>query len=356
MEIDCRDAVPLYHHPDARLTEGVTYIAETDTLYWVDIFKAEVHRVRDLQGDPAHTFAEKHTVFTASRGTYSKDANAVPYPDSEMGESIGVVFPDHKDSNVVYFAAKFGIGRVDLSRDHWEYLVLYEWCPELTLDRVRKLRSNDGNVSPCGKYIFVGIMRDFPYPVDDSGCILRVSLETRTLEIVWDHIRIANSLHWNSQEDRMYITDSLAFCLWECPYDTATATLDRTAATKQIDIRANTPERFVSPEPDGSQLDPQTGLLYVCVWSTGSVQVYDTRNGKFLARILLPENTMRASCCCLVGDKLYVTTANEDIDNPTAATADPHGGCLYLLDLPALPNSETASAALQSSKGPLKAT
>lgn len=56
-EIILHDLKPYYHVPGAIHSEGITFVKETGTLLWVDIFKGEVHKVEDIeQPESSHSF------------------------------------------------------------------------------------------------------------------------------------------------------------------------------------------------------------------------------------------------------------------------------------------------------------
>lgn len=321
-----------FHHEDARLTEGVTFSREFNTLYWIDIYRAEIHRLNNPLGDKTE---QKYDWFNISTKNYDSTMFDVPYPKTEtfFKESIGAIFLCG-DVNSIYFGSKFGIGKLDFQTGKWCYKILYNQCSVLQENnRWTNLRSNDGNVSPDGKFIFIGLMNDFMFEPTDfkQGCILKISLVEKTIELVWDSIKIPNAIHWNSKNDKILVTDSLNHCIWQCSYNYETNEILMATKIKLIDTKANNPN-FESPEPDGSDIDSINNLLYVSVWSTHSVQIYDTNNGNLIEKIQLPESTPRISCNCIVGDKLFITTANQNIDdesNANASVKDSNGGCIY---------------------------
>lgn len=343
--VDFRNLKPYYHVPGATLSEGVTYINETKTLVWVDIYKAEVHKVEHM-GYPETS----HDYINIAQDDYRPDAAVkYPYPDKgqHVRESIGVVFPiveKHQTDHIerVLFASKYGIAQGNFLTKEWEYLMLYKSCPELSEERLSRLRSNDGNVSPCGKYLYIGLMNDFPYPIKDEGCILRIDLSEKTVDMVWDHMKIPNSIHWSENGDTMYVTDSLAFTIWKVDVHTK-------EKAKLIDVKHSNNQSFESPEPDGSSIDLRNNRLYVSVWSAGKIQEYSLADGRLLKEYLLPAKTPRISCCAIAGNDLYVTTANADIGGPKLSN-DKRGGCLYKLPNVVQVSSPSALIEFASSK------
>lgn len=323
VEADFRQIKPYYHVPDARLSEGITYVNETKTLLWVDIYKGEVHKVEHIRNpETSHDYIEI--------GLDNYRANAAikyPYPDAAK-ESIGAVFPlvDEEESdcvNRVLFASKYGIGKASFASKEWEYIALYRDCPELAEDRALRLRSNDGNVSPCGRYLYVGLMNDFDQPLKDEGCLVRVHLPDKHVEMVWDRIKIPNAIHWDDT-GTMYFTESLEYTIWQ--YNEKTK--EKRAL---INVKNANNQSFESPEPDGSALDLLNHRLYVCVFSTAKIQEFSLKNGSLIKEYLLPPCTPRLTSCAIAGNDLYVTTANEDVQRGPQACDDRRGGSIYKL-------------------------
>lgn len=309
---------PYIHLPDSRLSEGVTYMAKARNLLWVDIFRGEIHKVTDIDNP-----ASSHDFIAISsenyRGKYPCDA---AYP-----ERVGVVFPIETEEGVdkVLFASKYGIGITEFSTKSWEYLVLYSSCEKLSRKDFSRLRTNDGNVAPNGE-LYVGLMNDFHVGVDTSkpaeGCLLRINIPERKVQLVLDQVYIPNSINWNQDKSIMYLTDSLNFTIWSIPYADNAPDLD--AKHKFAEFKGLNKE-FESPEPDGSVVDFRDGLLYSAVWSTHKVQCFDAL-GNLVKELVFPD-AARISCCCIGADgDLFVTTGNLNVEN---GGGEDKGGCLY---------------------------
>ncbi|QLQ80420.1 hypothetical protein HG537_0D04210 [Torulaspora globosa] len=322
--IDFTQIKPWYHVPDARLSEGITYVNETKTLVWVDIYKGEVHKVEHIRNpETSHDFIE-----TGLDNYRAGAAIPYPYPDCSR-ESIGAVFPlvDQEEGdriNRVLFACKYGIGKASFASKEWEYIALYRDCPELDEERILRLRSNDGNVSPCGKYLYVGLMNDFDRPLRDEGCVVRVHLADRKVEMVWDRVKIPNGIHWDETGHIMYFTESLAYTIWQYNEKTREKTV-------LIDVKTANNQSFESPEPDGSAIDLLNHRLYVCVFSTAKIQEFSLKDGSLIKEYLLPPYTPRITSCAIAGNDLYVTTANESVELGPRACKDARGGSIYKL-------------------------
>lgn len=333
--VNVEDLKPYYRHDKARLAEGITYIAETNTLYWVDIYEGQLHRLVNLDKD------DEYAKFDIRRVNYDASIGNIEYPtkDTTVRESCGVIFPTHTDKDIVYFGSKFGIGKASFKTGKWGYIALYSQCKDIEPERALRLRSNDGNISPDGKHIIIGVMNDFGVELKDEGCILKISFDSvskkSTVEMLWDHVRIPNAIHWNKDASKIYITDSLAFTVQVFDWDNVNNTIpDVKNSHKLFDTRLSC-EGFESPEPDGSDADEQNSLIYQCVWSTSKVHVYSMIDGKLVREFHLPKETPRLSCCCIVGKDLFVTVGNSYItdEDHNAAKAqgkfDNVGGSIY---------------------------
>ena len=107
---------PYIHDFGARLSEGITYLKESQTLFWVDIFLSEIHLVTNID-DPKNT----HKVIKINHENYTG-----VYPCSkDLPERMGVVFPVDSSDGVkdAFFGSKYGIGRVSLETGQWLSLI-----------------------------------------------------------------------------------------------------------------------------------------------------------------------------------------------------------------------------------------
>ncbi|CUS21581.1 LAQU0S03e05864g1_1 [Lachancea quebecensis] len=298
---------PYIHDYGARLSEGVSYLKESQTLIWVDIFLSEIHFVTNID-DPKSS----HRVVKINYDNYIGE-----YPcDKDLPERVGVVFPVDSASGLkdVFFASKYGVGRLSLDTAQWKYEVLFSSCEQTKNKDWKRLRSNDGNVAPNGD-IYVGVMLDFHIDMDrDSepeGCFLRVNLKKRNVDLVMDGVHIPNAINWNPTKDTIFLTDSLRFKIWTAPYDSHSG-LPALAQKKSFVEFKPLNSECSDPEPDGSCIDPRNGNLYNAVFSSHKVQLFDSQ-GSLQSNLLFPD-TPNVTCCCLgpAGD-LFVTTASLDV-------------------------------------------
>ncbi|SCU78534.1 LANO_0A03246g1_1 [Lachancea nothofagi CBS 11611] len=311
-------AKPYIHDYGARLSEGVTYLKESRSLFWVDIFLSEIHLVTNID-DPKAT----HKVVKISIDNY---IGVYPF-SSELPERVGAVFPLDSPEGVkeAFFGGKYGICRLSLLSCKWQYEVLYSSCSQVSGKDWARLRSNDGNVATNGD-IYIGIMNDFHVGVDTEkeaeGCIFRVNVKQKSIDLVMDNVYIPNSINWNPADDTMYVTDSLAFKVWQLPYHNGNPRVsDKTQFIDFVPINKG----FDSPEPDGSVIDSRDGFFYSAVFGSHKVQIFDTK-GQLHRELLFPD-TPNVTCCCIgAGGDLFVTTASLDVENGKSSGP---GGSIY---------------------------
>ncbi|AGO10357.1 AaceriABL098Wp [[Ashbya] aceris (nom. inval.)] len=325
-----------FRDPDAMLSEGITYRAQTREMYWVDIYHAQIHRVADVDNPE-----QSHSTYAISPVTYC--ATSV-YPGStDTVERVGCLFPSLSEGSKLLFAAKRGIAELDLATCSWKYVYLYA-DSGLNKDWNR-LRSNDGSIAPNGTEIYVGLMVDFSAGGPDTskapeGCVLRIHLKARRCDLVLDGIHIPNAINWSVDGSQFYLTDSLAFTIWACPVvDGIPQFLEK----RPFYCTKNTSnDSHASPEPDGGFVDYSTGHTFVAVWSTGKVQELDCA-GNLVATYTLP--TPRVTCCCAgpAGELLVSTAHAGDFD--TGAHSDGVGGSIFRVMIPGRRLTQAANPA-----------
>ncbi|SCU91701.1 LAFA_0F05292g1_1 [Lachancea sp. 'fantastica'] len=315
---------PYIHDYGARLSEGITYLRESQTLFWVDIFLSEIHFVTDINDPKA-----SHKVIKINASNYT---GVYPY-STKLPERVGAVFPVDSPTGVkeVFFAGKYGIGHLWLESSQWSYQVLFSSSKNVSDKDWERLRSNDGNVAPNGD-IYIGVMNDFHIGVDTQkeaeGCLFRVNLKHKSIELVLDHLHIPNSINWNQTTDTLYLNDTMAFKVWQMPYVNGTPQpeekkvfIDFTPINKDVEL----------PQPDGSVVDPRDGFSYCCVFSSHKLQVFDPK-GQLQRELVFPQ-TPNMTCCCIgPGGDVFVTTASLDVEHgksvgPSGALYRVSGAC-----------------------------
>ncbi|KAF5213252.1 hypothetical protein A9F13_08g01639 [Clavispora lusitaniae] len=273
-----------------RLTEGITYNPSNNTLLWVDIIQAQVHRIRL---DDEEDYGKHHEVISLD----------------DPKESAGALFLT-KDSDIVLISTKYGVCKGAFSTGKAEYILKYDHNAE----EQKRLRSNDGIVDPWG-HLWIGVMTDFPEGgVQPEGRLYRVDCGDLSVKTMVTDTYISNGLAFDQDGKHLYWTDSLTFTLWKFDYDHESATLSNRQAC--LDYRTLFPD-VESPEPDGLAMT-RGGDIYQAVFSTSQVVQVST-DGKMHARFKVP--AARVSCVCVGGkddNELFITTGHLKLDDPSA--------------------------------------
>lgn len=269
-----------------QLTEGVTYNPSNDTLLWVDIINAEVHRV-GLGPNPGL-------------------AHEVLRFDDPV-ESVGAIGLT-SDDNVIIVCCKYGVAKGNFKTGSIDYIVQFDHSP---LQRQR-LRSNDGIIDPWG-HLWIGVMTDFPYTrseggvVNPEGKLYRINCHDLTIDEMVSSSFISNGLNFSADGKTFYWTDSLTYTIWQFDYDYMSNRLDNKRPF--IEFKALFPEED-SPEPDGLTID-KNDEIYSAVFHTGQVLHFD-RHGQVVERFHLP--ALRPTCVTIGGknnNELFITSCHE---------------------------------------------
>ncbi|OBA24178.1 Gluconolactonase putatively [Metschnikowia bicuspidata var. bicuspidata NRRL YB-4993] len=272
-----------------RLLEGIKYNRANNTLLWVDIISAEIHRVcLDNEAD----LEASHEVLKFA----------------EAGESIGAVLLT-KDPDIVLACAKYGVATASFKTKQFAYMVKYPLCAE----SAASLRSNDGLIDPWGN-IWIGLMNDFPTvkaqgKVEPAGVLYRISAADLSVKTMVKDAYIPNGLAFSNDGNSLFWTDSLTFTVWQFDYDHEHVTLKNKRPL--LAIQPVYPG-VSSPEPDGLSCTSQ-GDFYHAIFSTSSVLKYDSR-GEVQQKLMVPAELV--TCTGLGGaadDELYITTGHQNL-------------------------------------------
>lgn len=290
------------------LTEGVTYNRSNNTLLWVDIIQAEVHRV--VLNDPP-----------TNHQTIKLEASE---------ESIGAIGLT-QDDDVIIICAKYGVAKGNFSTGDISYFLKY---PEN-----KRLRSNDGTIDPWGN-LWIGRMTDFPEgDVQPEGKLYHINSKDLTITDMLpnEELFIPNGLAFNG--NKFYWTDSLRFTIWSFDYDHVTNKLSNRqvhSKTKELFPGAN------SPEPDGFSMT-NDAHIYGAVFSTSTVVHLDD-TGKLIEKFEFPSS--RITCTAIGGendDELYVTTCNENLKGEVNHGGTDLGGHLFRVKLAKKANGQVSN-------------
>ncbi|KAJ8141848.1 hypothetical protein OY671_004988 [Metschnikowia pulcherrima] len=307
-----------------RLLEGLTYNKANNTLLWVDIIAAQVHRVTFEDGN---AIEDSHEMLEFT----------------EPGESVGAVMLT-KDPDIVLACAKYGVATASFKTKSFNYIFKYP----LSAEKAQKLRSNDGIIDPWGN-LWIGLMNDFPAvesqgEVTPEGVLYRISASDLSVKAMVKDSYIPNGLAFTEDGKSLIWTDSLTYTVWQFDYDNERVELRNRRPL--LETKKLYPEEN-SPEPDGLAMTAE-GDVFQAVFSTSTVIKYDL-NGHASEKWKFP--AQRITCTGLGGvddDDLFVTTAHLKLDD-FATEIDPFdksgdlGGFLFRVKLDSQAHSTPAA-------------
>ena len=257
--------------PDAELGEGPCWDAESQSLFWVDIPAARVHRL-------------------SAAGVHSS---------WDVGRPPGAV------------VSRAGGGLV-VAAGH-EFLALNTLTgtvTELAAAPPRPgTRMNDGKCDSAGRF-YAGTMADDESP--GKGSLYRLETDRSVTEI-YTGIGISNGLAWSPDGSLMYYIDSLAYRVDVVDYDPSSGQMGERrpfVALGSADVM-----------PDGMTTDSEGGV-WVAVWGGGVIQRYDPE-GRLTGVVRVP--AANVTSCAFGGpdlDVLYITTAAGPRSNCVPHTPD----------------------------------
>jgi sugar lactone lactonase YvrE len=259
------------------LGEGPLWDIATQSLYWVDIKRREIHRFQPATGRDEQWSTPEDVGSLALR------------------EQGGVVV-----------AMKSGFHFFDPSTRQFTAIA----NPEA--DRPEN-RFNDGKPDRQGRF-WAGSMHDAERK--PSGALYRLDIDLSCKRMV-DGVICSNSLCWSPDGRRMYYADSYQHCVWVWDFAIESGEI----ANRRVFIEI--PKQ--DGEPDGATVDAEGGL-WLAQWGGWRVARYDPA-GKLERTVRLP--VAKPTCPMFGGpdlDTIYVTsasiqlTAAEQRDQPLAGS------------------------------------
>jgi len=260
--------VEIVHAAQAELGEGPAWDAETQTLYWVDIFGKRIHfqhnhengfiQLEEMPGCLAPT--KNGTLLVAARASILELEPATAISSPQGKQTILASVSEHANN-----------------------------------------RFNDGKCDPTGRFLVGSMNMDEKSP---TGALY--TFDGQRVTLLLDNIRISNGLAWSPDYKTFYYIDTPTREVKAFDYDLSTGQI------------ANPRVIITIPEtlgwPDGMTSDSE-GRLWIAMWAGASVTRWNPQNGQLLEKIPLPAKNVTS---CVFGganlDELYVTSARTGLD------------------------------------------
>ena len=244
--------------PAAELGEGPCWDEQTQSLYWVDIPAARVHRLSEA-------------------GVHSS---------WNVGQPASAVVT--RASGGLLVAAGNGFLALDPLTGEVSELAAAPGRPGT--------RMNDGKCDRAGRF-YAGTMATDESP--GQGSFYRLDSAGSVTELLTG-LGISNGLGWSPDDTLMYYTDSLDYRVDVLDYDLASGQMGE----RRPFVSLGSGEVM----PDGMAVDAEGGV-WVAVWGGGVVQRYDAA-GRLTGVVRLP--AANVTSCAFGGPglgQLYITTA-----------------------------------------------
>ena len=281
----------LYNDCKNLLGEGITWSADQENLYWLDIVIPSKLFQLHLPTNKLSTFI-------------------MP----EMISSISI-----RSKKDLIIASQYGVYNYNLTSNNFTRLIETE--PLLKFNR-----SNDGASDIKGRFWF-GTMQnnldeegqDIPI-TKNSGSLYRLNTDL-TLDKIESNLGIPNTFIWNPDNTKFYFTDSMEGIIYSYDFNEKSGEI-----TNKTNFAT-----FNRGIPDGSTMDSE-GFVWNCRWGGSCVVRFDPL-GRVDRVLEVPvENVTN----CVFGGKdlktLFITTARQGLSKEYVKK-NPYAGSLFAIDL-----------------------
>ena len=283
--------VELYNDCKNLLGEGITWSADQENLYWLDVVIPSKLFQLHLPTNKLSTFI-------------------MP----EMISSISI-----RSKKDLIIASQYGVYNYNLTSNNFTRLIETE--PLLKFNR-----SNDGASDIKGRFWFGTMQNNLDEEGNDipitkySGSLYRLDIDL-TLDKIESNLGIPNTFIWNPDNTKFYFTDSMEEIIYSYDFDEESGEI--TNKTKFA--------TFNRGIPDGSTMDSE-GFVWNCRWGGSCVVRFDPL-GRVDRVLEVPvENVTN----CVFGGKdlktLFITTARQGLSKEYV-TKNPYAGSLFAIDL-----------------------
>ena len=283
--------VELYNDCKNLLGEGITWSADQENLYWLDV-------VIPSKLFQLHLPTNKLSIFIMP----------------EMISSISI-----RSKKDLIIASQYGVYNYNLTSNNFTRLIETE--PLLKFNR-----SNDGASDIKGRFWFGTMQNNLDEEGNDipitkhSGSLYRLDIDL-TLDKIESNLGIPNTFIWNPDNTKFYFTDSMEGIIYSYDFNEKSGEI-----TNKTNFAT-----FNRGVPDGSTMDNE-GFVWNCRWGGSCVVRFDPL-GRVDRVLEVPvENVTN----CVFGGKdlktLFITTARQGLSKEYVKK-NPYAGSLFAIDL-----------------------
>lgn len=264
----------------ATLGEGPLWIAERNSLFWVDIMESRIHAFAPDTGENA-------TI--------------------DVGQHVGAAVARRSGGLILALRNGFGAldletGKVTLIRD-----------PES--DRPGN-RFNDGKCDPAGRFWAGTMAYDF---TPGAGSLYRLDTDLSVSPMI-ENVTISNGMAWTADLETFYYIDTPTSQVRAFDYDVTSGAISNGRVAIDVDPDIG--------HPDGMSID-SVGNLWVALWGGWKVGCWNPSTNELLQTVSVQAE--QVSSCAFGGasmNELYITTAREGLSKERLGP-QPHAGGLF---------------------------
>ena len=268
------------------LGEGPVWDPKTNTLYWIDIVKGQIH---------GHHLASGTSTLL------------------ETNDMIGS-FAFCEDGRMIAALQK-GIVFIDPITGEQEMI----GNPEAHLKRNR---FNDGKSDPAGRFWAGTLPLSEDYP---GGSLYRIDKDL-SIHKVLEGCTISNGLCWSHDHRYFYFIDTPTLRVDRFDYDLASGSISNRTTIITIDPKDG--------YPDGMTIDSE-GMLWIAHWGGWQITRWNPATGEKIDSIHLPVS--QVTSLCFGGEDfntLFVTSAGRGLSDQ-ALMEEPLAGATFMIsDIP----------------------
>lgn len=222
---------------------------------------------------------------------YEKSFKSGLISEWNLPETVSSLAEDETGAEYLWLISKHCIAKFNL--------MISAYIPMVELPINAESRTNDGKVSPDGRYWFGTMLHE---PLPEQGTVFSLGKD-KTLRTEISGIAIPNTFCW-MPDGTVLISDSLHQSCSRYKLDK-----DRTKIVSKIDF-IDTSSSLGTP--DGGALD-DNGNVWIALWGAGKVSCFSPK-GHLLSEIELP--IPQPSSCCFGGpdnNLLFITSARQGL-------------------------------------------